>query len=51
MEGPVSISKERELAQRRRLRRMEQERQNRCLDALLAEIDQEQATQESWIRP
>ena len=34
----MSISKEKELAQRRRLRRMEQERQNRCLDTLLAEI-------------
>ena len=41
--GTMNISKEKELAQRRRLRRLEQQRQNRCLDRLLTEMDEEQA--------
>lgn len=41
----MSIQKEKELAHRRTLRRMEQQRQNRCIDALLAEIDAEQDRQ------
>ena len=40
---PEFIAKEKELAQRRRLRRLEQQRQNRCLDRLLTEMDEEQA--------
>ena len=46
----MNISKEKELAQRRRLRRMEQERKNRCLEALMAEIDAEQERLDRRIR-
>ena len=47
----MSIQKEKELAQRRRLRRMEQERQNRCLDALFQEIEHETLSQDRRISP